>query len=227
MNPIITTLVTSALGSAIIPWLVSKGINLDPQSQSALITVVNSGLVGLLTGAAHWIHVNTGTDKTPGAATKAFIPFALLILGSILTTSGLSGCAGAPVKPISIPVIPPAQLAAQVCPIIKADLLLLESPAGAALLSPAQQAKITNTIVPANDAVCAAGATVDLTDLQKFNDTIFPALIQIVSAVPAIPNQPAVLLGLTLAQPILGVIVQQAIAASQATPAAPAPAARP
>lgn len=147
-----------------------------------------------------------------------------LILGVIL-----AGCAGAPVKPLPIPVIPPAQLAAQVCPIIKADLLLLEGPAGTSLLSPAQQAKVANTIVPANDAVCVAGATVDLTDLQKFNDTVFPALIQIVSAVPAIPNQPAVLLGLTLAQPILGVIVQQAIAASQAatpgTVATPAPAA--
>jgi hypothetical protein len=139
------------------------------------------------------------------------------LLASLLAVGLLAGCANAPIKPLPIPVIPPAELVAQVCPIIKADLLLLESPAGTALLSPSQQAKVANAIVPANNAVCAAGATVDLTDLQAFNNTIFPALIQIVSAVPAIPNQPAVLLGLTLAQPIIGVIVQQAIAASQAT----------
>jgi len=93
VNPIITTLVTSAVGSAFIPWMVSKGINLDPQSQSTLVTLLNSGLVGLLTGAAHWIHVNTGTDKPPGAVVKSVIPFTALFLASMLTASGLSGCA--------------------------------------------------------------------------------------------------------------------------------------
>jgi hypothetical protein len=151
----------------------------------------------------------------------------LIALG-IVAVVALTGCQSGPqpvsLKPISIPVIPPAQLAAQVCPVIRADLALLQSPSGASLLTPEQQAKVANTIAPASESVCAAAATVDLTSLQAFNDTAFPALIAIVGAVPGIPNQPAVLLALQLAQPLLQQAVSSAIAATKASAAAAAPA---
>jgi hypothetical protein len=125
----------------------------------------------------------------------------------------LSACAGVSVKPVSIPVIPPAQLASQFCPIVKADIAVLEA---SPLLSQAQKDKL-NSVAPINDAVCSAAATVDLQDLQAFNNTLFPAVTAIVAAVPAIPNQPAILLALQLAQPILNQVVADAIAASKAS----------
>lgn len=137
----------------------------------------------------------------------------------------LTGCAGVQLKPVSIPVIPPAQLARDVCPIVKADLDILTSAAGLALLTPAQQLIIATSIEPKFSAACAAGATVDLTNLQAFNATAFPALIGIVQAVPAIPNQPAVLLALELAKPILDQVVAGALAVSKA--AAPGAASTP
>ena len=136
--------------------------------------------------------------------------------------ASLAGCSSVSFKPVSIPVIPPAQLAQSICPIVKADLELLQGPSGKALLTPAQQETITNSVVPVNNAVCSAGATVDLTNLQQLNATAFPALIAIVAAVPAIPDQPAVLLALQLAQPIVQQVVTEAIAAASAPAAASA-----
>jgi hypothetical protein len=119
-------------------------------------------------------------------------------------------------KPVSIPVIPPAQLAQQVCPIVQADLDILSSASGLALLTAAQQSTVADLIKPKVSAACAAAATVDLTALQSFNSDAFPALIALVSAVPAIPNQPAVLLALQLAQPIVQEVVANAVAAAKA-----------
>jgi hypothetical protein len=141
----------------------------------------------------------------------------LMLLAAGFAALVLSACAAVQVKPVSIPVIPPAQLAAQVCPIIVGDLDALSSAAGLALLSPDQQAAVANSIKPKVSAVCAASAAVDLTALQSFNSDAFPALIALVSAVPEIPNQPAVLLGLQLAQPIVQAVVANAVAASKAS----------
>jgi hypothetical protein len=140
----------------------------------------------------------------------------LMLLAAGLVASALfAGCAGVAVKPISLPIIPPAQLASQFCPIVKADLAILST---SPLLTQAQKDKL-NSLVPINDAVCSAAATVDLTDLQSFNNTLFPAVTAIVAAVPAIPNQPAILLALQLAQPVLNQVVTDAIAASKASAA--------
>ena len=68
-------------------------------------------------------------------------------------------------------------------------------------------------IIAVNKAICTAGGQIDVKDLQAFNATLFPALITLVSAVPALPNQPAILLGLTLAQPILAQVTMQLVAA--------------
>ncbi|MGF6937803.1 hypothetical protein OKW41_006965 [Paraburkholderia sp. UCT70] len=127
-----------------------------------------------------------------------------------------AGCAGVQLKPVSIPIMQPKQLAEQVCPVVQADLDILTGAAGAALLTPAQQADVAEKIKPKATAVCEAAETINLTDLQAFNDTAFPALIALVSLVP-IPNQSAVLFGLQLAQPILKQIVQNAIALSTST----------
>jgi hypothetical protein len=145
-------------------------------------------------------------------------------LAACLVASMLSACANSPIQlqPVKIPVIPPSQLAQDICPIVKADLAILTSTAGLALLTPAQQADVTNKVMPSSNAVCAAAATVDLTDLQNFNATAFPALIDIVSAIPAIPNQPAVLLALQLAQPIVQQVVNDAVAASKVSTTVPA-----
>ncbi|GJH22434.1 hypothetical protein CBA19CS22_37850 [Caballeronia novacaledonica] len=127
----------------------------------------------------------------------------------------LSACGAVQLKPVSIPVIPPAQLAQQVCPIVQADLDILSSASGLALLTAAQQSAV-DSIKPKVSAACAAAATVDLTALQSFNSDAFPALLAIVAAVPAIPNQPAVLLALQLAQPIVQEVVTNAVAAAKA-----------
>lgn len=142
--------------------------------------------------------------------------FAVVLAGAV--AFALAGCAGVAVKPVSLPIIPPAQLAAQFCPIVKADLAILST---SPLLSQDQKDKL-NSVVPINDAVCSAAATIQLQDLQAFNATLFPAVTAIVAAVPAIPNQPAILLALQLAQPILNQVVADAIAASQASAASAA-----
>jgi hypothetical protein len=135
----------------------------------------------------------------------------LTLLAAGFVALALSACA-VQLKPVSIPVIPPAQLAQQVCPIVKADIDILTSAAGLALLTPAQQSTLSDSIQPKFSAACAAAESVDLAALQSFNADAFPALIAIVAAVPAIPNQPAVLLALQLAQPIVSQIVSDAAA---------------
>jgi len=110
-----------------------------------------------------------------------------------------AGCTSAPV---SIPT--PQQLVTDFCPIVNADLAVLSvSP----LLTASQQSLLTNTIIPDNKAVCAAGAVINVASLQTLQATAFPALITLVGSLPDLPNQPAILLGLTLAQPILTQII--------------------
>ncbi|MPW16889.1 hypothetical protein GCT13_08075 [Paraburkholderia sp. CNPSo 3157] len=139
----------------------------------------------------------------------------MLLAAGLMLSALFSGCAGVQVKPVSLPIIPPAQLAEQFCPIVKADLDILST---SPLLSQAQKDKLLS-VSPINDAVCSASATIQLTDLQSFNNTLFPAVTAIVAAVPAIPNQPAILLALQLAQPLLNQVVADAIAASKASAA--------
>ena len=138
--------------------------------------------------------------------------FLAILLSACTTTDQL--------KPLALSPQQLQQLQGQVCAVVKADLLLLQSPSGQALVGAAEQAKIEKTIAPTATAVCDSGATVDLTSLQAFNNTALPALIQIVQAVPAIPNQPEIVLALQLAQVALPPLVNSAIAASQSSVAA-------
>lgn len=120
----------------------------------------------------------------------------------------LTGCANAPVK-----LVPPQQLVTAFCPVVNADLdVLSKSP----LMSADQRALLTEKIIPGNQAICTAGGQINVQDLQAFNATLFPALITLVSAVPGLPNQPAILLGLTLAQPILAQVAAQIATAPDA-----------
>lgn len=117
-----------------------------------------------------------------------------------------AGCSSAPVK-----LIPPQQLVTAFCPVVNTDLdVLSKSP----LLTVDQRALLTDKIIPGNQAICTAGAQINVQDLQAFNATLFPALITLVSALPVLPNQPAILLGLTLAQPILAQVTAQLAAAA-------------
>lgn len=127
-----------------------------------------------------------------------------------------AGCANAPLK-----LVPPAQLVHDFCPVVNADLKLL---AASPLLTPAQQQQLNGIpgdaskpgIIAINAAVCAAGGQINATDLQTLNDTAFPALVGLVGALPMLPNQPAILLGLTLAQPILAQVAAQIVPAPAA-----------
>jgi hypothetical protein len=146
--------------------------------------------------------------------------FKKLCLAAGLVASMLfAGCASAPV-PLTVPT--PAQLTADFCPVVNADLKVL---AASPLLNASQQQLLNGVpgdasqpgIIAINAAVCAAGATLNVSDIKALNATAFPALIGLVSALPMIPNQPAILIGLTLAQPILTQIIN-----SLPVPAAPA-----
>jgi hypothetical protein len=134
-----------------------------------------------------------------------------------------AGCAAPGAAPkITIPT--PQQLVTDFCPVVNADLKML----GASPLLNASQQQMLNGvpgdpskpgIVGINSAVCAAGGQINVTDLQQLNATAFPALIGLVAALPMIPNQPAILAGLMLAEPILTQIINSL---PVATPAAPA-----
>lgn len=141
----------------------------------------------------------------------------LLLAAGIALAASLFGCANSPVK-----LIPPAQLVHDFCPIVNADLAVLDA---SPLLTAPQKALLDGPkgIIAVNKAVCAAGATIDATDIQTLNNTAFPALIGLVSALPMLPNQPVILLGLTLAQPILNQVAAQILpAAAVSAPAAAA-----
>lgn len=110
------------------------------------------------------------------------------------------------------------------CTIVNGDLAILgQSP----LLNADQQAVINKTVLPANQAICKAGGQLDVASLKVFHDSLLPAAITIVQAVPALPNQPAILLGLSTFGPMVQALIDQLIAATtvaaSSTAAASAP----
>lgn len=125
-----------------------------------------------------------------------------------------AGCASTGAAPKLI--VPPQQLLTDFCPVVNADLKVLST---SPLLVPAQQ-DLVSKVLTVNTSVCSAGAQVNAADLQSLNATLFPALIQLVSSLPMLPNQPAVMLGLTLAQPVLAQVVQAVEAQKAAAPVA-------
>lgn len=97
------------------------------------------------------------------------------------------------------------------CTIVNGDLAIIgQSP----LLNQAQQDAINKTILPANQAICKGGATLNVSDLKEFHDSLLPAAIAIVQGIPAFPNQPAVLLGLQTFGPMVQAMIDQIIVAN-------------
>lgn len=134
--------------------------------------------------------------------------FALAACFAVLTACASSG---APKL-----IVPPAQLLADFCPVVNADLKVLSA---SPLLTADQQALVGH-VLTVNTSVCAAGGQIDAADLNTLNATLFPALVELVGSLPLLPNQPAILLGLTLAQPILAQVVQAVEAQKAEAPAA-------
>ncbi|HEY6927440.1 MAG TPA: hypothetical protein VI653_28455 [Steroidobacteraceae bacterium] len=94
MNPILTTVITSALSTIVFPWLEQAiGLKLDPTQQVAW----TASTVGAATGVAHWAHAKFFTTQaaTVTSVAKSFLPLAFLIGMLMAATSlvGLSGCA--------------------------------------------------------------------------------------------------------------------------------------
>jgi hypothetical protein len=109
------------------------------------------------------------------------------------------------------------------CTIVNGDLAILGA---SPLLNAGQQAVINKTVLPANQAICKAGAQLNVADLKAFHDSLLPAAIMIVQAVPTLPNQPAILLGLSTFGPMVQALIDQLITATTAassTVAASAP----
>jgi hypothetical protein len=130
----------------------------------------------------------------------------LLAAGALASIAILAGCN-------SLPTV--QQQFQTGCTIVNGDLAIIaQSP----LLNADQQAVISKTVLPANQAICKAGAQLNVTDLKAFHDSLLPAAITIVQAVPALPDQPAILLGLATFGPMVQAIIDQLIAT--AAPAA-------
>ena len=147
--------------------------------------------------------------------------FRIAALAAICVCFAGCGTTGTAPK-ITIPT--PQQLVTDFCPVVNADLKMLSS---SPLLNASQQQMLNGVpndsskpgIIAINNSVCAAGGQINVTDIQQLNATAFPALIGLVAALPMIPDQPAILAGLMLAEPILTQIINSL---PQATPAAPA-----
>lgn len=105
------------------------------------------------------------------------------------------------------------------CTIVNGDLSILGA---SPLLNASQQDVINKTVLPANQAICKAGGQIDVASLRAFHDSLLPAAITIVQAVPALPNQPAILLGLSTFGPMVQALIDQLIAATNAASSATA-----
>ncbi|MBB3258246.1 hypothetical protein F4827_003114 [Paraburkholderia bannensis] len=156
----------------------------------------------------------------------------LLLAVGLVASMLFAGCATNGTTSAPKLIITPQQLATDFCPVVNADLAVI---AASPLLNASQKVLLNGDpsdatkpgIIAINKSVCAAGNTIDVTNLETLNNTAFPALITLVGALPMLPNQPAILLGLTLAQPILNQVLatvqaQQAAAASPASTASAA-----
>jgi hypothetical protein len=104
------------------------------------------------------------------------------------------------------------------CPIVTADLATLST---SPLIGSTDQAALAKAAA-ANNAICAAGGQINVTDLKAFHDSLLPAAIAIVNGNPLIPDQTAILLALNTFGPIMQQMVDQVIAAVAATNAASA-----
>ncbi|MCA7953830.1 hypothetical protein LGM43_26535 [Burkholderia seminalis] len=119
------------------------------------------------------------------------------------------------------------------CTIVNGDLAIL---ATSPLLNADQRETISGVpgdaskpgILPVNQAICKGGAQLNVADLKAFHDSLLPAAITIVQAVPALPQQKTMLLGLQTFGPMVQALIDQILttappAAAASTPLAGAP----
>jgi hypothetical protein len=130
----------------------------------------------------------------------------LFAAGLVATVALVAGCSSTQLSTAQ-------QLFASDCSVVNADLQALTT---STLLTADQQTKVSD-LMTANKAVCSAVASADVSTLKSIHDSLLPAAIIVVSAVPAIPNQPAILLALNTIGPIVQQLIDQAITASTAS----------
>lgn len=114
------------------------------------------------------------------------------------------------------------------CTIVNGDLAIL---ATSPLLTSAQQQLLTGIpgdashpgIIAANKAICAAGGQINVANLKEFHDSLLPAAITIAQAIPALPNQQAIVLGLQTFGPMVQALIDQIITAATPSSGASAP----
>lgn len=146
-----------------------------------------------------------------------------VVIGGLIACAALALGACSLFQGQSLPNLQ-AQIASQ-CVIVNGDLAVIAS---SPLVSASDQALIANKILPANKAVCAGVATLNVNadDLKTLHDSLLPAAIAIVQGLPNFPNQTAILLGLNTFGPLVQQEVDQlitAIAAKNAAAAASSP----
>lgn len=110
------------------------------------------------------------------------------------------------------------------CPIVTADL---QTAATSPLLNAAQQ-KVAQDAHDLNAKICSAGASLNVQDAKDLANTALPAVVTIISAIPAFPQQTAVVPALQTFGPLALQMVEQIVSTAQgaSTPvAASAPAA--
>src|SRR5471032_699020 len=136
-----------------------------------------------------------------------------LACAALLASVALAGCATGPA-----PHPTPAQIVAQVCPaaqLTMASLTALEDLPAAARADLAKAAPVVG-------AVCAPGATVDLSSLQALASTALPALFRIVDAAGLTPaDHDKIVLELTVGQIALNGALMAAGYLPGPAPAAP------
>lgn len=122
---------------------------------------------------------------------------------ALFAVIALAACGTTPTNGASTQT--PQQIAAQVCPPVETALVGLQSLVGL----PIETMTVINTAIPIVNGVCAAGATVDLASLQKFNQTALPALLSAVKASTlSAEQQNAIVLDITAAKLVVGAFIQ-------------------
>lgn len=141
----------------------------------------------------------------------------LAFVGSLMTactTPGGSSASGAT----------PAQIAAAVCPIVQTDLTTYQALFASGNVVP-NSAKISADLAKAEPvvaALCAAGATVSVANVQAFANTALPALADTINYLPLSASQKSkILQDLSIAELAVGVV---GVVESQIQPGLPAPA---
>ncbi|WP_116988836.1 hypothetical protein [Duganella sp. BJB475] len=145
-----------------------------------------------------------GASSTPPGGQGGFARAGMLLVIAMLAAGAmaLTGCATpAP----GAPKASPQQVLAQVCPAAQITVASLSVLRG---LSTEAHDDLA-VALPIVDAVCAAGATVDIASLKALNDTALPALIRIVETAPLQPGvHDQIVLGLTVGQIVLAGALQ-------------------